>query len=302
MADLFTAGSEPEEAKTECLIVSDDKVINDIITKVLRQESHLSFSSFSNFAETPRDFIRYKMRTLEVTPAMIFGAMMHCLVLEPGDFGNRYMVIDDEEEKKRIGGAKPGATSAYKTWLELQRANAGDKELVTQENFRKALNIANDVKFNSASRRVLELCPNREQGVEWEYGNFKWKGYKDGSGDSAILDLKKVPNANPKKVKYIINDMRYYLQAAMYLKADAIIAGNDSWRAAFEKDYYIIAVDDSAGISVHQMDKGMIEKGLKEYDYLINKFAECILSDKFDSSYEFFADRWDGIYDLKPGW
>lgn len=284
------------------LILSDDAVINNIITPIVRLEKHLSFSSLSQFAETPRDFIKYKMKTMEVTEAMIFGAMMHCLVLEPDDFGSRYMVIDDEEECKRIGGAKPRATAAYKTWFALQQQNAGDKQLVKQADFRKASNMANDIRYNPAARRVLDICPGREVPVEWDYGNFKWKGYKDGNGDYAVCDVKKVTDANPRKVKWTIIDMRYYLQAAMYLKADALLAGKEDWRSVFDKDYYVIAVDDNNGISVHQMDKTLIERGLKEYDYLIGRFSECIIKDRFDASYEFYADRWDGIYDLKQGW
>lgn len=281
------------------LILSDDEKINGIITPIVRQQAHLSFSALSNFAETPRDFIRYKLKTMEVTDAMLFGAMLHCLTLEPDDFANRYLVIDDEEKKKEIGGAKPGATAAYKTWFQLQQQNAGDKQLVKQADFRSALRMSQDVRFNSASSRVLDICPHREQLVEWEYGNFKWKGFKDGSGEISIFDLKKVQDASPRAMQWDIIKKRLYLQAAMYLKADALMAGNDDWRAVFEKDYYIIAVDESAGVSVIQLPKQLIERGLKEYDYLIGKFSECILSDKFDASYEFFADGWDGIYTAK---
>lgn len=283
-------------------IISDNRVINEIINKILSQESGLSYSALSNFNESPRDFIKYKLRKVEPTEAMIYGSMLHCLVLEPTDFYKRYFVLDDENKKKEIGGAKPGGTSAYKEWVAQMRHNAGDRTLVTAQNFRIASQIALDVRFNDASRRVLELCPNREIKVKWEYGNFIWTGFKDMDGEGAICDLKSCSDANPKKFQRDIYYMDYDLQAAMYLKADAINRGDDSHRAVYEKDFYWIAVDQKGGVSTHQCSKNLIDRGLKKYDYLIEKFSQCILEDKFDASYEFFADRWDGIYDADRPW
>lgn len=285
----------------EDIQISDSAVVNKILSRILRKESNLSYSALSAFMEGPREFIKYKLRQREQTEAMQYGAMVHCLTLEPEDFYNRYFVLDDEEKKKEIGGAKPTATKAYKDWVLEMKVNAGSKEMVSAANHKMASQIAMDVRFNEASARILSLCPNREQEMEYDFGNYKWRGFKDGSGKDAIFDLKTCQDANPDKFLYDIYKMGYYIQGFMYLLGDSIIDGEPRM-SDFRKDYYIIAVDKKAGISCHQLKPNYIERGRKEFEFYVNKFSECILTDGFDKSYEFFAQRYDGIYDADRTW
>lgn len=268
--------------------LSRTQKVDEIIKKILRHESMLSYSSLSQFAESPADFIKYKLKEREQTEAMIYGSMVHCLVLQPEDFYNRYFVLDDKAKKEEIGGAKPGATKAYKEWFGLMQFNAGKKTLVTTEDFSIAQGISMGVKYNRTASAIMDLCPQREVGIEWDYLNYKFKGFIDGKGNGNKFDLKTCTDANPKKVRWSIMDMWYYGQAAMYGIGDESLTDN----------YYIIAVDKKGGVSCHQLAKNLLERGRKEYEYFVNKFSECILSDSFDSSYEFFADRWDGVYDF----
>lgn len=268
--------------------VSSAPVIDAIVMKVLRGEDHLSFSSLSAFAESPADFIAYKLKTRETTPAMQYGAMVHCLVLEPQDFYNRYWVLDDVAKCIEIGGAKPRATSAYKSWIAAQRALSGCREIVTGDNFMLAKGIATGIRKNRAARAIYDMCPIHEEKIQWEYLNYKFRGIKDGNGAYATFDLKTCPDATPNNFKRVILNDKHYVQAAMYLHE-----GGD-----FDKPYYIIAADQKQGISVHQLSKNLINKGRKEYEYLVNKFSECILTDNFESSYDFFSDRPDGIFDV----
>lgn len=269
--------------------VSRDEKIDGIIKKILRHESPLSYSSLSQFAESPADFIRYKLKEFERTEAMIYGAMVHCLILEPGKFYDRYFILDDKAKKKEIGGAKPGATTAYKDWFLNTKVTAGKKELVTTEDFEMANSIASGVINNRSANAILNLCPEREVKIEWEYLNYRFSGIVDGKGKGNKFDIKTCTDANPKKFRWTILDMWYHVQAAMYG-----VAGND-----LNDNYFIIAVDKKGGISCHQLSSGLLEKGRKEYEYYVNKFSECILSDSFNNSnYDFFAERWDGIYDV----
>ncbi len=289
----------------EELQLSTDQIINNMLTAILRKEQHLSFSAISNFRESPRDFIKYKLHTVEPTEAMLYGQMVHCLVLEPGDFYNRYFVLDDVAKKEEIGGAKPAATAAYKAWLADMEKNANGKQLVTTADYTIAEQISRDVRFNDASSRILSICPEREQKIEWEFGNYKWQGFKDMSGKDAVADLKTCQDANPRKFRYDIINNWYYGQAAMYLTADAIISGvaPEDINGVFHKDYYIIAVDKTGGVSCHLLKPNLIQRGFEEYQEMINKFSECVLKDAFDKSYDFHAQRWDGLYEVdKPSW
>jgi hypothetical protein len=69
--------------------VENNTIINfasPIISGLMSGESHLSYSSLKAFKKSPIDFINYKMGKKETTDAMLFGSMLHCLVLEPQDF------------------------------------------------------------------------------------------------------------------------------------------------------------------------------------------------------------------------
>lgn len=263
-----------------------------IISALMAHENHLSFSSLKCFKQAPANFIEYKTGRKETTDAMLFGQMLHCLVLEPQDFDNRYLCLEDQDICSQIGGEKPRATKAYKEWYRVTIAEAGERTVVDTNDYISAKIIASNVLHNRASRKILDMGWEHETGVDWEFKNFKFKGFIDGKGDKIVFDLKTCADANPRKFQREIMDNSYYLQAAMYLYA-------------LEKDmpYYIIAVDRKGGVSVHALDHHLIEHGMKEYNELLDKFNECILKDAFDQSYDFWAGRWDGIYDCeKPGY
>jgi hypothetical protein len=259
--------------------------VDQIIDRLMSQEDHLSYSSLSAFKRSPKSFIDYKMGIKEETEAMQYGSMFHCLVLEPEDFANRFHVLDDRDICIQIGGAKPRATNAYKAWYATAMQEAGNKTLVETDDFLAAQIAANNVLFNRASSKVLDMASEREKPIEWEFKNFKFKGFKDGDGEKIIFDLKTCADANPKKFQRDIVDKGYYLQAAMYL-----YAGGE------QKDYYIIAVDKKNGVSVHKLEMALIQHGMDEYNDILDKFNHCILKDAWNQSFDFYSDRFDGTF------
>jgi hypothetical protein len=263
-----------------------------VIDSLMAHEGHLSFSSLKAFADSPSTFAEYKLAKREPSDAMLFGAMLHCLVLEPKDFEKRYLCLDDQDICNQIGGAKPRATKAYKEWKAVTVAEAGDREIVDTNEYLAAKVIASNVLHNRASAKILDLCWEHEKPIEWEFQNFMFKGFIDGKGEKAIMDLKTCPDAEQDKFQRDIINNRYYLQAAMYLYA----VGENI-------PYYIIAVDKKSGVSVHKLHDKLIEHGMNEYNTLVGKFNECILKDHFDRSYDFWSDRMDGTFICeKPGW
>lgn len=269
-----------------------DILFQDIITQLLRGEMHLSYSSLSAFKESPADFVRYKLRLKEPTESMINGSMVHCLVLEPQDFNNRYFTFDDSEKCQEIGGEKPRATKAYKEWKAIKLSEAGSREVVAPQDYISAKIIADNIRNNRAAAKVLRLCPVYEKSIEWEYKNFKFRGFIDGDGEDATFDLKICADATPRKFQRTIIDMDYHMQGAMYQLGNGRV-----------KRHYMIAADKNNGISVHLLHDKLIEKGMEEYDRLIGKFNECILSDAWDQSYDFWSERYDGIYMAEaPNW
>lgn len=263
-----------------------------IISKLMSHEGHLSFSSLKCFKESPASFIEYKLAKREPSDAMLFGSMLHCLVLEPKDFENRYLCLEDTDICNQIGGAKPRATKAYKEWYQFTISEAGERQVVDTNDFLSAKIIASNVTHNRASAKVLNMGWEHEKPVEWEFKNFMFKGFIDGKGDKAIFDLKTCADASPSKFHREIISNSYYLQAAMYLYA-----------VGENLPYYIIAVDRKGGVSAHKLEDRLIEQGMVEYNKLLDRFNECILKDEFDKSYDFWSDKFDGTFVCeKPGY
>lgn len=278
----------------------DLNVTQQIVDTLMSGEGHLSFSSLCAFKESPADFINYKLGKREETDAMLYGSMVHCLVLEPEDFDNRYYCIDDTDTCEKIGGAKPRATKAYKEWKSQIVLQAGERQVVETNDFLNAKIVASNVLHNRASRKILDICPEREVSIEWEYANFKFRGFIDLKGERASkkagskkvkADLKTCTDAAPDKVQRQIVYDSWYLQQVMYNEADPA------------DENYIIAVDKKGGVSVHLLHPHLMAHGKEEYQKLLDGFNECILKDGFNQSYDFWAERWDGIYSAeKPAW
>lgn len=263
-----------------------------IIDALMSHEGHLSFSSLKCFKESPATFMEYKLAKREATDAMLFGSMLHCLVLEPQEFEKRYLCLDDQDICNQIGGAKPRATKAYKEWYQFTIGEAGERQIVETNDYISAKIIASNVLHNRASAKVLDMGWEHEKAIEWEFKNFMFHGFIDGKGGKAIFDLKTCPDAAPQKFQRELISNSYYLQAAMYLYG---VQGN--------LPYYIIAVDRKGGVSVHKLEDKLIEQGMSEYNKLLDRFNECILKDLFDQSYDFWSDRFDGTFIAeKPGW
>jgi hypothetical protein len=266
--------------------------IDNIVQRLMSHEDHLSYSSISAFKNSPRKFIDYKTGVKDETDAMLYGSMLHCLVLEPDDFFNRYHIIEDLDICNQIGGAKPRATKVYKEWYQTAIQEAGEKQIVETNDYHAAKIAAANVTNNRASAKILSMADQREKPLDWEFKNFKFKGFIDGDGEKIIFDLKSCPDASPQKFQREIMNRGYYMQAAMYLCGLGQV-----------KDCYIIAVDKQGGVSTHKLESKLIEHGATEYNEILDKFNHCILTDAFDQSHDFHSPRHDGVFICeRPNW
>lgn len=290
---------------TQTAVVTRQDQIDAIIMRLIRGEDHLSFTSLNAFRRSPVSFIDYKQNKLEQTDeetaAMKFGSMLHCFVLEPDDFANRFYSFDDSDKCNELiaGGAKsPRATKAYKEWYATQAESAGDRTIVKPQEAAHARLVANNLKNNRAARRVMDMCPVHEKRIEWTHKNFNHKGFIDGDGEHAMFDLKSMADAEKRKAQRAITDKGMYIQAAMYQFGSGLTK---------MKQHYIIAVDKMSGVSVHELHPRLLQQGLEDYMALVDYFNVCIIEDAFEESFDFWAknreQRWTGIFSAElPGY
>ena len=277
---------EQIEETEEVLIIEDRQTkIDQLISDLMGGVKTLSFSSLKAFRNSPADFIDYAFREKKQTDAMLLGTLIHCLVLEPEQFDSRYTVMDDTDIMAELADSgNPRNTKKYKEWKATFIANCVG-ETITLKMKQQAEIIAGNITHNRAAKKVLSLCPKREQKIEWQYKNFGFRGYYDLGGEKIRADIKKVPDASPRAAQSTIIKMWYHGQAAMYLTAEGI-----------KLPFYIICADAKGGVSVHKIDKSLIDHALEEYSTLVDKFNECLLKESFNQSYDFWAESYDGIY------
>lgn len=280
------------EEEVEIIDVQEEQV-KEIIRQFLNNEKALSFSALKAFAESPAAFIQYQLRQRKTTPTMIFGSLVHCLILEPEKFPSVYAVLDDTAKCINIGGKSPRQTNAYKEWkADFIALNEG-KTVISIDVFDRAAAVANNVNFNKASRPILEMCTEREVHVEWNFLNIKHHGFIDArtpkdAKTKVKCDIKTCIDASPKKFQRDIINNKHYLQAAMYGESDP-----DGYST-----FYFIAVDQKGGVSVHRIEPPLLEYGMKEYAILINAFNRCLITESFDQSHEFWSNNKSGVFDV----
>lgn len=285
--------SELTEEVDEVLIISDwDAKVEQLIHDLNTGTKKLSFSSIKAFRNSPRDFLDYCFRKVEQTDAMKLGTIIHCLVLQPELFAEKFTVMDDSKKIEEIGGGNPRNTNLYKEWKANFLANAVG-EVIPIKMYQQAQIIANNILYNRASSKVLSICDGEpEKHIEWDYKNFKFHGYIDKPGKKAMCDLKLVPDASPRAAQQTIIRMWYYGQAALYLTGEGI-----------RLPYYIICADRKGGVSVHKIHKSLLDHGFDEYSDIIDKFNDCLFKENFGMSYDFWAESGDGIFTIdKPSY
>lgn len=299
--------SEIEEIKEgiEPMLTRLD-LMRPIVDDIVFGRKKLSYSALSAFIDSPKDFSDYKLRTKVETPAMIYGSLVHCLVLEPKEFERRYYCKDDTDmvEKLRATGSKnPRATNVYKEWLAAAEAGADGRIIVSPQDYAHAKVVAYNVRTNRASARLLAACPLREQGVDWHFLNFNWHGYIDMEGECDIADLKTMPDANRDYVDREIRRRRLYLQSTMYGMGSMSRGMTQEEMEAFEysvkadpKTKHIIAVDKLGGVSVHEIHPRLLQYGLDEMTHFVKQFNRAYIEEAWDDSQSFYGHPWTGRF------
>lgn len=278
-----------------------------LIKSIEANEMTFSFSSFSKFMDSPRHFLEYKLEERKPTAAMLKGEIGHCLVFEPDEFENRFEVKNIHEPSTELStdfcnfiisgmdcfaafeaaGYKRGnaeeTQAKYQDYINMM-LGLGDKRIITEKSLKQCEVIKNSVNFNDASKYVLNRITETEKGVEWEMEGLKWNGRIDGKGDRIKCDLKIVADADPRKMKYKIRDMKYDVQAALY---NIAIDPTD--------DYFIIAADYNGHVSVIQITKEALNAARERIEESMLKLKQCIFLNKWDCSYDYFGEQ-SGIY------
>tara|TARA_R100001443_G_scaffold3277_2_gene10415 strand:+ start:13095 stop:13829 length:735 start_codon:yes stop_codon:yes gene_type:complete len=209
----------------------------------------LSYSSLKSFSLSPAHFLAYKNKEKKETSAMLFGRLIHKLVLEEDLLLEDFAIFN---------GRRAGAS-----WKEFQSDNS-DKDIVKDVELDEAIRIKDSIYNHPKAEKLLKGLTETEKYFKNEINGINFHGYIDGFCKDYILDLKTTVSSEPHKFNRDSWKLKYHLQAAIY----CAVTGVDN--------YYIIAVEKTFPyvVSVYKLDQELIEHGKEELAVLIDEFKE----------------------------
>ena len=249
-----------------------------MITLQQLQERPLSYSSLKEFAKSPRHYLDYLNRKKETTPAMQFGSMVHCLLLQPDKFDSQFAIMPTIDKRTKEG------KEAYNKFLE----GAVGLDVVMENDYNDAKAITDNVLSNDSLRNYIDNCHQFEQEFRAEMWDLPVRGFFDGIADDYILEIKTTTDASP---EYIIRDFynrQYHMQAGLYnLVSEKPIK------------YLIIETKGPYDAYIADASEGYIKKGQELFSDTLVSFTKCMKENAWTKGYEYHNK--DITIDL-PNW
>ncbi len=207
---------------------------------------------------------RYKKDNPEEgkTPALIFGAMVHKLILEPAEFILEYAVEPVCDRRTKEG------KELYSEYLAVK----GKREAVSAEDYEKALDMAKAVMANPKAAALLS-GGETEKSYYWtdERTGILCKCRPDKVNKGYIIDLKTTEDASPEGFSKSLNNYRYHVQAAWYLRGYEAVTG------VKPEGFVFIAVEKKPpySVAVYICNDLTADIGAEEADHDLDIYASC---------------------------
>ena len=177
---------------------------------------HLSYSSLKYALGDMRLWEMYMRGQLKKeSDALTFGTMYDMLLFEPEKAHETYFVLDDSDLVADIGGKYPRSTKRYKEWKAEQIEKHSNKELASQEDWKKAEDMIQRLKDCGVyDKRFAGGKYQVEFNVDID--GIPLKGFLDCLQDDFIVDSKSARSIE--KFRYDVNSWSYDIQAYVYTK------------------------------------------------------------------------------------
>ncbi|EIL0913682.1 PD-(D/E)XK nuclease-like domain-containing protein [Salmonella enterica] len=214
----------------------------------------------------------------EKTKALDMGTALHCRLLEPDEFKNRFIIAPEFNRRTTAGKEEE------KAFLE-NCANSG-KTIMTAEDGRKLELMYGSVMAHPGCRALLEAEGKTESSIYWtdtETGELcRIRPDKFLTNSPLILDVKKVTDMS--RFARHVEEFRYHVQAAMYCEGWKAYSG-ETPRFAF------LAVSESIDCGKYPVHLYILEDEHHDIGYSLfrrdlNTYHECKSSNKWGWGFE----------------
>ncbi|OCA53904.1 PD-(D/E)XK nuclease-like domain-containing protein [Photorhabdus namnaonensis] len=258
----------------------------DISNEDYHNGEGVSKSQLDDIAKSPA-FYRWKKNApidTEKLKALDMGTALHCLLLEPDEFSNRF--IEAPEFNRRTNQGKADEKEF------LKDCEKTGKTVMDYEQHRKLKLMRDSVMAHHAARYFLEADGYNEASIYWSDPDTdelcRIKPDKFLLNQPVIVDVKKV--ADMERFPCHIEEFRYHVQNAMYQEGYLRHFGESPL-------FLFIAVSESIDcarypVRVFELDSDDVDVGFNLFKQNLHIFHECRIN-----------DDWGGIEPIsRPDW
>lgn len=249
-----------------------------IITNEMLKERPLSYSSIKEFSRSPKNYIQYLHAKREPSKEMVFGSMIHCLLLYPELFQDMFAVSPDVDRRTKDGKAE---------W-ERFVSEAGEREVVQGHELDEASEIVGAVLSNDNIKNAIKNCDHFEKPWQEDMFNLPFRGFLDACSSDYVIEVKTTSDASPQNFTRDFFNRKYHIQAALYHQASGLPI-----------KYIVIETKAPYNFYMADVSKGVINYGWDELIRLTDLFHQCMTLNAWDKGYEFMQDG-PMVIDLPP--
>lgn len=258
----------------------------DILNEDYHHGLGVSKSQLDDIAVSPA-FYKWKKNApidTEKLKALDMGTALHCLLLEPNEFSNRF--IEAPEFNRRSNDGKKEEREF------LKECEKTGKIVMDYEQHRKLKIMRESALAHHAARYFLEADGHCEASIYWTDSDTdelcRVRPDKILTQQPVIIDVKKV--ADMSRFDRHIEEFRYHVQNAMYQEGYLRHFGESPV-------FLFIAVSETIDcarypVHVYELDSSDIDVGFNLFKQNLQAFHECRIN-----------DDWGGIEPIsRPDW
>jgi hypothetical protein len=233
--------------------------------------SRVSNSMLSLLKKSPRKFYnRYELGQFEKpTEAMVYGSLLHCMVLEPDEVKHRFAVMPNVD----------GRTTAGKAVKAVFYEESKGKQVVDSDAFSSATIAGGFARMHNEFAWFAANPGTIEQRIDFEVDGIACRAKPDMVclDQKVIWDLKSTKDASPKEFERSVVSFGYHRQAAFYREAVYQSTGVEC-RFLF----LVVEKESPWECAVYELDEWFLTKGEEEVGALLAEYRQRKMANNWE--------------------
>jgi hypothetical protein len=214
------------------------------------------------------------------TTAKIEGRALHCAILEPHTFGQRFYFVDEgmPRDLRHLRNAKspsPDTVAAIKAWDDFEARNAG-KQIIARSSTVKVQKAAQRIRQHPELMAYLRTGAAEESifardpvtGVPVKI-RTDWRTTIDGL--RIVLDFKSCEDARPEAFSRDAEKYGYFQGGAWYCDVH-------EWAGLGKVDLYLLVAFEKTGpgVMIYELQDSELDAGRRAYRPALDLYAHCM--------------------------